>query len=68
MNEAQLLWGLVFSSIGFGYFLYGRKQRSIAPLLCGIALMIYPYFVPNAYALVGIGAALSAIPYFLRDR
>lgn len=68
MGEAQLLWGLVFSSIGLGYFLYGRKQRSIAPLLCGIALMIFPYFVANAYALVGIGALLAAIPYFLRER
>lgn len=68
MNEAQLLWGLVFSSIGLGYFLYGRKQRSLTPLFCGIALMIYPYFVPHAYALVGIGVVLAAIPYFLRDR
>lgn len=68
MNQAQLLWGLAFSSIGLGYFIYGRKQRSIAPLLCGIALMAYPYFVANAYALVGIGAALTAVPYFLRER
>lgn len=68
MNQAQLLWGLVFSSIGLGYFIYGKKQRSIVPLVCGIALMVYPYFVANAYALVGTGAVLAAIPYFLRER
>jgi len=68
MSEAQLLWGLVFSCIGLGYFLYGKKQRSAAPLICGIALMIYPYFVANAYALVAIGAVITAIPYFLRER
>jgi hypothetical protein len=28
--------------------------------------MVFPYFVPNALLLVGIGMALSAIPYFLR--
>jgi hypothetical protein len=67
MDSAQLLWGLLFSSIGLGFFLYGRKQRVAVPLLCGIALMIYPYFVPNAILLVGIGIVLCAIPYFFRQ-
>ncbi len=57
---------MLFSSIGLGYFLYGRKQRAAVPLLCGIALMAYPYFVPNVLLLVGIGVLLAAIPYFLR--
>jgi hypothetical protein len=57
---------VLFSSIGLGYFLYGRKQRAAVPLLCGIALMAYPYFVPNVVLLVGIGVLLAAIPYFLR--
>jgi hypothetical protein len=66
METAQLLWGLLFSSIGLGFFLYGRKQRAVVPLLCGIALMVYPYFVPNLVLLVAIGVALCATPYFLR--
>ncbi len=66
MNASTLLWGLLFSSIGFAFFLYGRKQRAVVPLVCGIALMIYPYFIPNVTALVAIGIALAAIPYFLR--
>ena len=36
MTTAQLLWGVLFGSIGFGYFLYGKKQRAIAPFLCGL--------------------------------
>jgi len=67
MSEGQLLWGLLFSSIGLGMFLYGKKQRVPAPLVCGIALMIYPYFVANLYLLVAIGVALTAIPYFFRE-
>jgi len=31
MDTASLLWGLLFSSIGFGYFLYGKKQSSATP-------------------------------------
>jgi hypothetical protein len=63
---AWLLWGLLFGSIGLGFFIYGRKQRAPAALLCGIALMVYPYFVSNLWLLVGIGVVLCAIPYFLR--
>jgi len=66
VNTAQLLWGLLFSSVGFGFFIYGRKQRAIVPGLCGLALMVYPYFVPNAVALVAIGVGLCALPYFFR--
>ena len=64
---AWLLWGLIFSSIGFGYFLYGKKQGSAVPLVCGIVLMVYPYFVgSSALAMIGIGVVLVAIPYFVR--
>ena len=61
-----LLWGLLFGSIGLGYFIYGKKQRAVAPLVCGLGLMIFPYFVPNTMLLVGVGALLIAVPYFLR--
>ncbi len=66
MNVASLWWGMVFGAIGLGFFIYGKKQGAIMPLLCGIALMVFPYFVDNAYLLVAIGAALCALPYFFR--
>jgi hypothetical protein len=66
MTGSILLWGLLFGSIGFGFALYGKQQRAAVPLLCGIALMIFPYFVANTVALVGIGIVLMAIPYFFR--
>lgn len=65
-TEASLLWGLLFGSVGLGFFIYGKKQSALIPLVCGLALMIYPYFVPNTLALVAIGLILVAIPYFIR--
>ena len=56
----------MFSSIGLGFFIYGRKQKVAMPLICGIALMVYPYFVSNNALLIAIGAVLIAIPYFVR--
>ena len=66
MDTANLLWGLLFSSIGLGFFIYGKKQRNVVPLVCGIALMVYPYFISNTLALVAIGVALVCVPYFVR--
>ena len=66
MSTATLLWSLLFSSVGLGFFLYGKKQARAVPLVCGIALMVFPYFVSNTFLLVGIGAALMGIPYFVR--
>jgi predicted membrane protein len=66
MSAGILLWGLLFSSIGLGFFLYGKKQRAAVPLVCGIVLMVYPYFIPNVIALVAIGVVLTAVPYFIR--
>lgn len=65
MDTSVLLWGLVFGSVGFGYFLYGKKQRAVVPLVCGIALMAFPYFISNTVLLVVVGIALAAAPYFI---
>ncbi|MFZ4702429.1 MAG: hypothetical protein ACOYMG_20490 [Candidatus Methylumidiphilus sp.] len=66
MNTASLLWGLLFGSIGLGFFIYGKKQQALVPLVCGLALMIFPYFVTNNLLLVAIGCVLVALPYFFR--
>ncbi|HKD39000.1 MAG TPA: hypothetical protein VKB87_01825 [Myxococcaceae bacterium] len=66
MNESWLLWGLLFGSVGLGFFVYGKKQRAVVPLVCGLVLMIFPYFVSNTVLLVAIGIVLIAIPYFVR--
>jgi len=66
MNAATLFWGVLFGSIGLGFFVYGRKQRAIVPLVCGLALMVFPYFVSGAVWLVLIGVGLIAVPYFVR--
>ncbi|MGB8435107.1 MAG: hypothetical protein WCE38_12680 [Burkholderiales bacterium] len=66
MNEAWLLWGLLFGSFGLGYFMYGKKQKAVVPLICGIALMVFPYFVTNTILLASIGGVLMALPYFLK--
>ncbi|MDR0235238.1 amino acid transport protein [Acinetobacter sp.] len=66
MNSTTLFLGLIFSSIGLGYFIYGKKQKMTMPFICGIALMIFPYFIENNLLISGIGIILSLIPWFIR--
>jgi hypothetical protein len=65
-GTALLMWGMLFGAIGFGFFLYGKKQKSVVPLCVGIALCVFPYFIADVYVLVLIGMVLMAIPYFVR--
>ncbi|TNL50423.1 amino acid transport protein [Acinetobacter bereziniae] len=66
MNSTTLFLGLIFSSIGLGYFIYGKKQKMIVPFICGIALMIFPYFLENNLLISAIGMIFSLIPWFIR--
>jgi hypothetical protein len=66
LSASSLFLGLLFGSVGLGFFVYGRKQRTIVPLLCGLALMVVPYFISNAMLLIAVGLVLIAIPYFVR--
>ncbi|EAZ98887.1 hypothetical protein [Marinobacter sp. ELB17] len=65
MDATQLIMGLVFSSIGVGYFIYGRKQSNIVTRYCGIALILYPYLVADTLALVAVGIGLMLVPRFV---
>jgi hypothetical protein len=65
-DTSVLLWGVLFGSIGLGFFIYGRRQQAVVPLVAGIALFVVPYFISNVYLLVISGIFLMALPYFLR--
>jgi len=65
-GQASLILELLFSAAGVGYFVYGKKQRATIPLVCGLLLMVFPYFVSSTVLLVILGAGLLALPYFMR--
>jgi hypothetical protein len=65
-STSQLLLALIFGAAGLGFLTYGRKQKAPVPLLVGVALLIFPYFIVNPYLMAIIGIALIIIPYFIR--
>jgi hypothetical protein len=66
LSAANLIGGLVFGSIGFVAFIYGKRMNLWKPMLLGIALMVYPYFVSNDAVMIAIGAIGTAGLFFLR--
>jgi hypothetical protein len=66
MNASTLMWGVIFGSIGFGFFVYGKKQKAIIPLLSGIGLIVFPYFISNVFILVITGIVFVALPFFIK--
>jgi hypothetical protein len=65
-GTSLLIWGMLFGAIGLGYFTYGKRQQAVVPMVTGIALFVFPYFVSNVVILVIVGLILAAVPYFVR--
>jgi hypothetical protein len=61
----SLLFGVIAGAIGVGYFIYGRRQAKFVPLIAGMLLCVYPYFVDSLLWLSVIGAALVAAPFLV---
>ena len=65
-NSSIMIWSVLFGGIGIGYFMYGRKQKAIVPFCTGLALFVFPYFMPSVTMLLVVGIVLVAIPYFIK--
>ena len=67
MNDpsALLFTGLLFSSIGMGYLVYGKRQKHKIAFYTGIGLIVYPYFVSSVPVLIALGIGLMLVPRFV---
>ena len=66
-SSANLIGGFIFGSIGFVAFVYGKRMNLWKPMLLGIALMVYPYFISDDKIMLVIGMFGSAALFFVRD-
>ena len=62
-TPAYLMGALLFGLVG--YIAYRRGRKTAQPVLTwtGVALMLYPYAVPQTWLLWAVGAGLSAWVY-----
>lgn len=65
LDTGSLVASMMIGSVGFGLFVFGKKQQRLAHLLAGILLMVYPYFVPGVLPMIGIAVALVGALWFV---
>lgn len=51
---ASLLWG----SVGVGYWIYGKKQREMMPMIGGVAMIAVSYIVSSWLLMTLLAIAL----------
>jgi len=67
MNDTNIFfWGFIFGTIGFGYLTYGVKQRKGVPLISGVLLSAFSYFVSNLILMFLLGAVFMVLPFVLK--
>jgi hypothetical protein len=66
MDSTQLFLGLIFGSVGMGFFVYGKKQEKMVALISGISLCVIPYVVSNTIVLTVLGLLLVGLPFVFR--
>ena len=62
-----IIAGFLFGSIGFVAFMYGKKNSLFKPMLIGMALMAYPYFIRSTIWTWVVGGALTFGLYIFRE-
>ncbi len=60
----SLFLSIFFGCAGMGYFLYGKRERKIVAMICGIGLMLFTWFVSSTLGELVIGSALMAAPFY----
>ena len=58
-----LMAGLFFSLVGLAYLRFGKKNQRWPVFFCGLALLIYPYFIYKVTLIVTLGLGLSLAPF-----
>jgi len=62
-----MIGAFLFGALGLGFFACGRKQRAIVPLCTGVALFIFPYFMPNITLLLIVDDHIDSDTLFLEN-
>ncbi len=60
-----LFVGLVAGAFGMAYFVYGKRQTKFVPMIAGILLCVYPYFIDSLLWLCIVGGALLVAPFVI---
>jgi len=64
-SGTSLFVGLLAGAFGVAYFVYGKRQTKLTPMLAGVGLCVYPYFIDSDVWLCVVGLLLLAAPFLI---
>jgi hypothetical protein len=67
MSLGYIIAVTAFSSIGFVAFMAGKRRKLFKPMLYGLALIAFPYFITNIFWMYVVGIGLTLTLYYDRD-
>ena len=66
MSYSNIFSGVLFGSIGMAAFIYGKKQGKTSPMIIGVVMMVYPYFITNTLISYVVGVGLTVGLFLFR--
>ena len=66
-GSGSFVLSIALGLLGMAYFSYGKKLGKTLPLGCGVALIVFPYFVSSMGWMLGLGGVLSVLPFLVRN-
>jgi hypothetical protein len=57
--------GIITGALGVAYIVYGKRQTKFVPVIAGVLLCTYSYFVDSWVWLCLVGALLLAAPFII---
>ena len=57
---------LLLGAFALIYFVYGKMNGAVVPLMRGVDLMVFPYFISGLFPLILVGLILILLPRFIQ--
>lgn len=64
-SGSSLLIGMLAGVFGVAYFVYGKRQTKVIPMVAGVLLCVYPYFIESILWSSIVGILLLAAPFVI---
>ncbi len=62
-DSTNLIVNVLAGIVGVAYFMYGKKQQKLVPLISGVGLIVLPYVIDDNTVLICVCVGLAIAPF-----
>ena len=64
MSAATIVIAIFFSLVGLAALRYGKREGELRPVVFGVVLMLYGYFVSDPWVSFLVGSVLTVLLFY----